>query len=517
MSAVSAPASDRAPGESDADRIARLEAENAMLREKLRLHGLSLAEAEGSASMPTSLPSQVAEQMHHPNTLGGVSWGHNYDGGLLRFTNTWDDTAPTFPARPSFDRAPNHPSTDLVSFDGCPGDPYHPSSMPIYQTATFVQPNIQEFGAYDYTRSGNPTRTALETLSAKLEAAHASFAFTSGMAALANLVSLFDAGTEIIAVDDLYGGMHRLLTQVAARQGIAVKFVDTSTIEALRCAINPGVTKLVHVESPTNPLMRVSDLKAIAEVAHEFGAFVSVDCTMMTPVRCQPLLLGCDFVIHSATKFFSGHSDVMGGFLSVRDPSLAKRAAFNQNAVGTALAPFDSWLMLRGLKTLALRVERQESNALVIATYLAKQRQFVTRLNYAGLNPELPEAQGILSTTRVAYDIHRRQCTGPGTVVSFETGDVARSKRFVDACRLFKLTVSFGSCNSLVEMPCALSHASIPKDKRTLPEDLIRLSIGVEHVQDLIRDLARAIRCALNESSPSPVGSPAMPSCQAAT
>jgi cystathionine beta-lyase len=224
----------------------------------------------------------------------------------------------------------------------------------------------------------------------------------------------------------------------------------------------------------------------------------------MTPARCQPLLLGCDVVIHSATKFFSGHSDVMAGFLSVSDPELAKRAAFNQNAVGTALAPFDCWLILRGLKTLVLRVEKQEANALAIARFLLTQSPFVIRLHYAGINPESlpPEKRDLLSMSQASYNVHRSQCSGPGTVISFETGNLERSKAFVNHCKLFKLTVSFGSCNSLVEMPCALSHASIPKEKRTLPEDLVRLSVGIEHVSDLIRDLTRAIYAALQVPPP---------------
>jgi cystathionine beta-lyase len=290
--------------------------------------------------------------------------------------------------------------------------------------------------------------------------------------------------------------MHRLIVQVAGRQGITVKFVPTADLSKLEAAITEGKTKLIHLESPSNPCMRITDLRAVAKLAHAKGAMVSVDCTMMTPVRCQPLLLGCDIVVHSATKFFSGHSDVMGGFVCVRSPALAKRVAFNQNACGTALAPFDSWLMLRGLKTLALRVDRQESNALVVASFLGRQRRFVTRLHYAGINPDDPTVAGLTSLTKEGFDVHRRQCTGPGTVLSFETGDVEASKRFVDACQLFKLTVSFGSTNSLVEMPCALSHASIPKEQRTLPEDLVRLSVGIEHPQDLLRDIANAIRVA---------------------
>eukprot|EP00755_Sulcionema_specki_P005177 Sspe_Gene.32031::Locus_15729_Transcript_1_1_Confidence_1.000_Length_1630::g.32031::m.32031/K01760/metC; cystathionine beta-lyase len=405
---------------------------------------------------------------------------------------------PTYPQRPHFNNksVPLHPATQVVIFDGCPNDPYHPSSMPIYQTATFVQPSISEFGPYDYTRSGNPTRTALEVLIAKLECAHSAFAFSTGMSALTTITQLLNAGDHVIACSDLYGGMHRLLTQVCTRFSVELSFVDTTDLAELERAIQPGKTKLVHIESPSNPLMRITDLRKLSAIAHKHDILVSVDSTMMSPYLWQPLTLGADIVMHSGTKFLNGHSDTMVGIVCVKDEALAARVAFLQNAQGNALAPFDSWLVLRGLKTLAIRVERQQYNAMKIAEYLSTV-DHVKKLHYAGLQkPEEAGASSPLTLTASAFELHKSQAKGGGSVLSFETGDVRLSQRFVDACHLFKLTVSFGSCNSLVEMPCLLSHASIPAEKRTLPPDLVRLSVGIENVNDLLFDVQRAFKYA---------------------
>ena len=404
----------------------------------------------------------------------------------------------TYPYRPRYDTAaapPLHPATQLIHFDGCPNDPYHPATVPIYQTATFVQPSASEYGPYDYTRSGNPTRTALETLCGKMDCAYSAFAFTSGMAALTAVVRLLNAGDEIIACADLYGGMHRLLTQVASRQGVVLKLVDTVQLANVSAAITP-LTRMIHVESPSNPLMRITDLQALANLAHGIRSniLVVVDATMMTPIMCQPLLLGTDIVVHSATKFLNGHSDVMAGVVCVKDAVVAKGIAFLQNAEGTALSPFDCWLVLRGLKTLALRVERAQLNATIVAQFMLAQTHFLKKLYHAGTLSASP----FLAGDEAQRAVHAKQCKGVTTVMSFETGDERLSQRFVDACYLFKITVSFGSGNSLVEMPCLLSHASIPKEKRTLPADLVRLSIGIEDVADLLIDLQRAIKFALS-------------------
>jgi len=393
------------------------------------------------------------------------------------------DDLPTFPIRPNFAtfRTSLRPASECVVFDGCPEDPYHPSNTPIYQTATFVQPSCSEFGAYDYTRSGNPTRTALEKHVALLEHAAAAFAFASGMAALHTVMRLLKCGDEIIVNEDIYGGMHRLLTQDCIHSGIVVVFGDTTDIDSVERLITPR-TKLIHTESPSNPRMQISDLRTLAIMAHRHGVLLSVDSTMMPPVICKPLTFGVDIVVHSATKFFSGHADCTGGLVCVRDPEVAHRIAFLQNCEGTALAPFECFLFLRGIKTMHLRVSRAQESAERVAQFL---------LNHSKVTKVLFPGRG--GCDAKSLQIHQSQAQGQGSMISLATGDVEFSKRFCDACRIFKTTVSFGSVNSLIEMPCTMSHASIPKEKRTLPEDLVRLSIGIEDVRDLISDLASAL------------------------
>lgn len=401
------------------------------------------------------------------------------------------DELPTFPIRPNFASFKNElkPASECVVFDGCPEDPYHPSNTPIYQTATFVQPSASEFGAYDYTRSGNPTRTALEKHVAMLEQAAAAFAFASGMAALHTVTRLLRAGDEVIVNEDIYGGMHRLLTQDCCHSGVKVTFVDTTDLDSLaKVAASSPKAKMIHLESPSNPRMRITDLRGVAAIAHRHGMLVCVDSTMMPPVICKPLNLGVDIVVHSATKFFSGHADCTGGLVCVRDPELAHRIAFLQNAEGTALAPFECFLFLRGIKTMFLRVQRAQENAEKVVAFLLKQKR-IEKLFFPG--------KGGCDAKSLA--IHRSQAQGPGAVISFTTGSVQFSRRLVDALRLFKTTVSFGSVNSLCEMPCTMSHASIPSEKRTLPADLVRLSVGIEDAEDLIQDLERALQVAGGE------------------
>jgi len=413
--------------------------------------------------------------------------GERVDFSKLRYPakveNTRYDDLPTFPMRPNFRDFKNtlRPASECVVFDGCPEDPYHPSNTPIYQTATFVQPSCSEFGAYDYTRSGNPTRTALEKHVAMLEKAAASFAFASGMAALHTVMRLLRAGDEIIVNEDIYGGMHRLLTQDCIHSGIKVVFGDTTDVKAIKELITPK-TKMIHTESPSNPRMRISDLRELALVAHEQGVLLCVDSTMMPPVICKPLLLGADIVVHSATKFFSGHADCTGGLVCVRDSELAHRVAFLQNAEGTALAPFECFLFLRGIKTMHLRVERAQDNAEKVANFLLSDPRIKT-VSFPG--------RGGCDSKSLA--IHKAQACGQGSMISLTTGSVEFSRRFCDACKIFKTTVSFGSVNSLIEMPCTMSHASIPSEKRTLSEDLVRLSIGIEDARDLLADILQAL------------------------
>lgn len=352
---------------------------------------------------------------------------------------------------------------------------------PIYQTATFEQPTATEFGEYDYTRSGNPTRTLLEQQLADLEDAGYACAFASGMAALTSLTRIVKAGEEIIAGDDLYGGTVRLLDRIAANQNISVRFVDTTNGDALRRTVTSR-TRLILIETPSNPLFRISDIRELSSIARETGAYLAVDNSMLSPVFQRPLKFGADVVVHSATKFLGGHSDVTAGALITNDPALYEQLSFQQNAEGAGLSPFESWLLLRGLKTLALRVERQNSSAEKIARFL-QTRAEVSQVFYPGLEDH------------PGHEIHRLQADGNGAVVSFTTGDDKLSSAIVESTCLFRVAVSFGSVGSTISLPCRMSHASIPgslKDRLAPPSDLVRLSVGIEDVDDLLADLERA-------------------------
>jgi cysteine-S-conjugate beta-lyase len=360
-------------------------------------------------------------------------------------------------------------------------DAYGAIVPPIYQTATFEQLNATEFGEYDYTRSGNPTRTLLEQQLADLEDAGYACCFASGMAALTALTRIVKAGEEIVAGDDLYGGTVRLLDRLTSHQNISVRYVDTTDGDELRKAVTDR-TRLVLIETPSNPLFRISDISELASIAREAGAYLAVDNSMLSPVFQRPLNFGADIVIHSATKFLCGHSDVTAGALITNDPTLHKQLSFQQNAEGAGLSPFESWLLLRGLKTLALRVERQNASAEKIARYL-QTRPEVSKVFYPGLQDH------------PGREIHRKQADGNGAVVSFTTRDDKLSAEIVESTRLFKVAVSFGSIGSTISLPCRMSHASIPsalRDRLGPPSDLVRLSVGIEDPDDLLEDLDRA-------------------------
>jgi cystathionine beta-lyase len=360
-------------------------------------------------------------------------------------------------------------------------DAYGAIVPPIYQTATFEQLNATEFGEYDYTRSGNPTRTLLEQQLADLEDAGYASCFASGMAALTALTRIVKTGEEIIAGDDLYGGTVRLLDRLASHQNISVRYVDTTDGDELRKAVTDR-TRLVLIETPSNPLFRISDISELASIAREAGAYLAVDNSMLSPVFQRPLNFGADFVVHSATKFLCGHSDVTAGALITNDPTLHKQLLFQQNAEGAGLSPFESWLLLRGLKTLALRVERQNASAEKIARFL-QTRPEVSQVFYPGLRDHPGHA------------IHRKQADGNGAVVSFTTGNDKLSAEIVESTRLFKVAVSFGSVGSTISLPCRMSHASIPsalRDRLAPPPDLVRLSVGIEDPDDLLEDLEHA-------------------------
>jgi cystathionine beta-lyase len=352
---------------------------------------------------------------------------------------------------------------------------------PIYQTATFIQPSATEFGDFDYSRTANPTRSLLERQLADLEGGTNAAAFASGMAAISAITGLVQTGEEIIAGDDLYGGTVRLLELLRQRQGITVRYTDTTEPENVRAALTSR-TRLILIETPSNPLFRISDIRKLAGLAHEAGVLLAVDNSMLSPCLQRPIELGADIVIHSATKFLCGHSDVTAGAVITKDAALHERIAFLQNAEGAGLSPFESWLLLRGLKTLALRVERQDQTAAKIAQFLARHAA-VKKVFYPGL------------TDHPGHKVHRGQSTGDGAVVSFTTGDAELSARVVEATRLFTIAVSFGSVGSTISLPCHMSHASIPatlRDRLAPPKDLVRISVGIEDADDLLEDLDQA-------------------------
>ena len=372
--------------------------------------------------------------------------------------------------------------TRLVHYDPCPGDPWRPNTTPLYQTATFAGVSASESGVYDYTRSGNPTRDLLQRQVADLEGGGEGFAFSSGMAAIAAVTRLCQAGEHIICGRDIYGGTFRWLDSCAPRLGLEVTAIDAGDPEALAKALRPE-TRLVMVETPTNPLQEINDIEALAEVSRAHGAWFVVDGTLMSPYLQRPHDLGADVVLHSATKHLSGHGDCTAGVVVTRDAAIAERLAFQQNAEGTGLAPFESWLLLRGMKTLGVRLDREQVSAGRVAEFLSVH-PLVTRVYYPGLE-EHPGA-----------DVHRRQARGAGSLISFTTGDLKCSRRVVEETRLFTISVSFGSTSSSISLPACMSHASIPEEvrkTRALPGDLVRLSIGLEDPEDLIEDLARSL------------------------
>ncbi len=374
-------------------------------------------------------------------------------------------------------------ATRLVDYDVSPKDPHRPMSTPIYQTATFEQEHADSFGEFDYSRSGNPTRKVLEDQLAALENGTRGFCFSSGMAAISAMTHLLQTGDEILADWDLYGGATRLFAKVLSRSGITIRYIDASTPEKLAEQITPA-TRILYVESPTNPLLRIIDLAAVANIAHQHGLLFCVDNSAMSPYLQNPLDLGADLVIHSATKFLSGHSDVTGGAIVVKDPALAEQIYFLQNAEGTALGPFDCFLVLRGLKTLKLRLDAQQRNAQTVAEFLSRHPQ-VSAVHYPGL-PSHP-----------LYAVHQRQARGAGAVLSFVVSSFEQAKHVAESTSLFRIAVSFGSVHSTISLPALMSHASTPaelKSSRAIPDSLIRLSLGIEDTDDLIEDLSRALQ-----------------------
>jgi cystathionine beta-lyase len=370
----------------------------------------------------------------------------------------------------------------LVHFDTSPGDELRPMATPIYQTATFEQEHADSFGKYDYSRSGNPTRRVLEDQVAALENGTRGFAFSSGMAAIATVTHLLKAGDEILADWDLYGGTARLFGRVLPRAGITIRYVDASVAGNLEERIT-SATRMIYVESPTNPMLRIVDLRAAAEVAKRHELLFCVDNSTMSPYLQNPLDLGADIALHSATKFLCGHSDVTGGVIAVKDAKLADEIHFLQNAEGTALGPFDCYLVLRGLKTLKVRMDAQQRNAALVAEFL-ERHPAVGEVFYPG------------SEGHAGHGIHRAQARGGGAVLSFTAASPEAAKAVAETSELFRISVSFGSVSSTISIPRKMSHASVPAEilaYRPIPESLLRLSIGIEDAEDLIEDLERCL------------------------
>ncbi len=352
--------------------------------------------------------------------------------------------------------------------------------VPIFQTSTFVQEAVGKHKGYEYGRTGNPTRTALELCLASLEGARWALAFASGMAATDAIAHLLEKGDHVVMGDDVYGGTYRLFARVFDRAGIALTAVDMRKPDAVRRALRPS-TALVWIETPSNPLLKVLDIAALAALARKARALSVVDNTFASPYLQQPLKLGADLVLHSTTKYLGGHSDVVGGALAGNDAELHERLAFVQNAAGGVPGPFDAWLVLRGAKTLALRMERHSANAQAVAEWLAAHPK-VTRVNYPGL------------AAHPDHDLARRQMRAFGGMLSFELkGGEAAAKRAAAATELFALGESLGGVESLVEVPLAMTHGSVRGTPLAPPPGLVRLSVGIEAVDDLIVDLAQAI------------------------
>jgi cystathionine beta-lyase/cystathionine gamma-synthase len=358
---------------------------------------------------------------------------------------------------------------------------------PIYQTSTYVQSAPGVHQGYDYARSANPTRTALEANLAALEGGTHGICFSSGLGAMDGVMRLLSAGDHVVACDDLYGGTYRLFTQIFARYGIEFTFTDMSDPKQVRAAIGPH-TKLVWLESPTNPLLKVVDIEAIAAAARPSGAWVVVDNTFATPYLQQPLSLGAHLVVHSLTKYLGGHSDVIGGAVVTRDAALAERIHYVQNAAGAVPGPMDCFLVLRGTKTLHVRMERHCENGQRVAEYL-ETHHAVGRVHYPGL------------ASHPQHALAKRQMRGFGGMVSFRLKDdsLRRAAALCSATRLFSLAESLGGVESLIEHPAIMTHASIPKAVREgygVNDSLIRLSVGIEDGDDLIEDLAQALDAA---------------------
>ncbi|MFZ4577341.1 MAG: cystathionine gamma-synthase [Myxococcota bacterium] len=355
--------------------------------------------------------------------------------------------------------------------------------VPIFQTSTFAQPAPGEHLGHEYSRTSNPTRDALQECLAALEGGSRAMAFASGLAATHGVLAMLDAGDHVVAMDDMYGGTFRQFDKVWRRHGLTFSYADLRDPEAFEAAVTPR-TKLLWIETPTNPMLKLVDIADLARRAHAHGVLVAVDNTFATPYLQQPLALGADLVVHSTTKYLGGHSDVVGGAVIVNEAALGDRVAFLQNANGGTPGPFDSWLTLRGVKTLGLRMERHCQNAQTVAEWL-EQHPRVRKVVYPGL-PSHPQ-----------HALAQRQMrAGGGMVTVVLDGGIDQARKFLSAVRVFTLAESLGGVESLIEHPGIMTHASIPPERRAaigIDDSLVRLSVGVEHVQDQLADLEQAL------------------------
>lgn len=356
-------------------------------------------------------------------------------------------------------------------------------SVPIYQVSTYKQDGVGNFRGYEYSRTGNPTRHALETVIADLENGTHGFAFGSGMAAITTVMMLLNSGDHVVLTDDVYGGSYRLMTKVLNRFDLDHTFVDTSDPEIVKSAIKPN-TKALYIETPTNPLLKITDIKRMAEIAKEHELLLIVDNTFATPYWQQPLSLGADIVLHSATKYIGGHSDVVAGLVAVNSDELAEKVHFLQNSVGAVLGPQDSWLLMRGIKTLALRMEAIEANTAKLVSYLLEHEK-INKVYYPGIE------------SHPGHKVAKEQATGFGGMISFDVGSGERAEKVLERVNYFTLAESLGAVESLISLPAKMTHASIPADRRAelgITDGLIRVSVGIEDVEDLIEDLEQALK-----------------------
>ena len=355
-------------------------------------------------------------------------------------------------------------------------------SVPIHHASTFHQFDIDQFGKYDYGRSLNPTREALEESIALLEEGTKGFAFSSGMAAISTAFLLLSQGDHVIISEEVYGGTYRMVTEVLARYGIQYTFVDMTNLQAVKEAILPN-TKVFYVETPSNPLLKVTDIRSIAKLAKGVNALTFVDNTFLTPALQKPLTIGADVVLHSATKFLAGHSDVVAGLAVVKDEKLGRKLAFLQNSFGAVLGVQDAWLVLRGLKTLHVRLAQSEKTAKAVASFL-EETPFVKKVYYPGLK------------SHEQFALQHTQANGPGAVLSFELENEETVKSFVSNVKLPVFAVSLGAVETILSYPAKMSHAAMPeieRKKRGISNSLLRLSIGLESEDDLIQDLSQAL------------------------